>query len=223
MTVKGPSAGFAGTCSALSAAVWVAQYLHARVTHGPTSYNRADVALGMTWFDSAKFLVLSFLLLVPAALAVGRRTAECGRPASRPVAAVVVALSASAVGTALQFWPADWGSYAGTDAPSGPAYWGGPVQAVSSALLLPVAFAWLGVTAARAGALPWWLVPVLVVGGVTSAFLGGPLPPIPGIAWSVLGGWLLVVRSGEQRRPSPALTGEERPVWDNRRTANEPP
>lgn len=43
-----------------SAAIWVLQYLHALVTHGPTEYNRAQVLLGMTWFDSGKFLVLSF-------------------------------------------------------------------------------------------------------------------------------------------------------------------
>jgi hypothetical protein len=185
----------AGVCAVASAVIWALQYLHALATHGPTGYNRAKVLLGMTWFDSGKFLVLSFLLLVPAAMVMGRRAAGRGRPLPGRTALLITALGASAVTTAMQFWTADWGSYVGTSNPSGLAYWGGPLQAMSSAIVLPVAFGMVGVAAARVGALPWWLVPLLVVGAVATVFLAGPTPPVAGIAWLALGTWLLTAGS----------------------------
>lgn len=194
----------AGVCAVAAGAVWILQYLHALTTHGPTGFNRAQVAVGMTWFDSGKFLVLSFLLVAPAVVVIGRRAARRGQPLPRRTGLVLVALASSAVTTAMQFWPADWGSYAGTSTPTGIAYWGGPLQAMSSAVVLPLALAVLGFAAARVGAVPAWLVAVLVVGAVSTFFLAGPLPPIAGIAWLALGGWLLAASCLTRRRPEPA-------------------
>lgn len=194
----------AALCSMAAGAVWVLQYLHALTTHGPTGFNRAQVALGMTWVDSGKFLVLSFLLAAPAVVVIGRRAARRGHPLPWRAALVLVALASSAVTTAMQFWPADWGSYAGTSAPTGIAYWGGPLQAMSSAVALPLAIAVFGLAAARAGAVPAWVVMVLIAGAVSTFFLAGPLPPVAGVAWLALGGWLLAASRPPRRRPEPA-------------------
>jgi hypothetical protein len=66
------SALLAGTAAQTAAAIWMLQWGHALVAHGPVERDRQDLWLGMTWIDSAKFLAIAYLLLVPAMLYLGR-------------------------------------------------------------------------------------------------------------------------------------------------------
>lgn len=52
--------------------------------------------------------------------------------------------------------------------------------------------------------MPFWMAPVLVIGCLATYFIAGPLPPVPGLAWLTLGGWLLV-QPGWVRREGAAL------------------
>jgi hypothetical protein len=84
------------------------------------------------------------------------------------------------VGTALQFWGFEWGSYeqsfeeASIDA-------GGALQAVAT-LVLGAALIPLGIALARGRVLPAWAVPVLPVSALATFWLT-PTNVVPGLAW----------------------------------------
>lgn len=47
------TAALAGSAAQAAGVLWVLQWAHALVAHGPTGVNKAQVWLGMTWMDSA--------------------------------------------------------------------------------------------------------------------------------------------------------------------------
>ena len=53
-------------------ALWLVIWAHQMFTHGPTQENEKEILLGLTWMDSAKFLVLPFALFLLAAVAAHR-------------------------------------------------------------------------------------------------------------------------------------------------------
>lgn len=184
----------AGVAAQLAGVIWMLQWSHALIAHGPTQVNRQQIWLGMTWADSGKFLALAYLLLIPGVLLL-RRRAE-GRRASRVSGPVLVGvLVAAAVGTALELGVSQWGSY--RQSAGAVAAVAGPFASLMRAVALPIAWLLFGVGAVRGRVLPAWLLALLVIGSLAAFFIAGPLPPVPGMVWLVFGGWLL------SRAPAP--------------------
>lgn len=165
--------------------LWLLIWLHGARTHGVTQVNEKRLWLGLTWMDSAKFLVVSFLAVLLAlylSAKVGRPLSRWGRLAWGASLAVV---AVQVVGVALQFWPFPWGSYRVTfEARSGFTSVGGPLQAVAS-LLGVLLLALAAVALAQAGAVRLWVVPVLAVGMLTTFYLT-PASWVPALAWLLM-------------------------------------
>jgi hypothetical protein len=93
-------------------AVWLLVCAQQAYAHGVTQENEKEIVLGLTWMDSAKFLVIPFGLLMAT---MGALRARRGRPGSLGRAGFAVTSSALAlliVSVALEFWTFPWGSYA---------------------------------------------------------------------------------------------------------------
>lgn len=197
-----PAAVTAGAAAQLGGVIWVLQWAHVLVAHGPTSFNEAQVWLGMTWMDSAKFLSWSYLLLTPGVLYLASSMRDAGdRLAAGLGALVAVTLVVCAITTPFEFLTAQWGSYRAYVGALDPAIAvAGVVRALASSVLLAVALAVMAIRAGRRGVLPYWMAPVLVVGCMSTYFIAGPLPPVAALAWLMFGGWLLVQHVGEARR-----------------------
>ncbi len=86
------------------AALWLLVWLHGAVAHGLTQENERRLWLGMTWMDSAKFLVLPFAGLALALVLSGR----AARPLRGWGRGVWIVVGVQTVGVALQFWPFPW-------------------------------------------------------------------------------------------------------------------
>ncbi len=183
------------------AALWLLVWLHGAVTHGLTQENERRLWLGMTWMDSAKFLVLPFAGLA-VALVLSGRVARPLRGWGRGVwIAAVVVVAVQTVGVALQFWPFPWGSYpmSFATAPAATSI-GGALQAVGSLAggLLMMA---TGVAFVRAGVFRGWAVLVLAVGMLATFYLS-PVSWLPAVAWLLVAG--AVWRGGQRLVPGPA-------------------
>lgn len=196
-----PSAALAGVAAQLAGVLWVLQWAHALVAHGPTGFNQAQVWVGMTWMDSGKLLALSYLLLTPGVLYLARLLREAGDALASGLAAfAAVILATCAITTPLEFLTDGWGSYGTYVGAFEPAVGvAGRVRTLASSVVLTVALAVVAVRAARRRLLPFWMAPVLVVGCLATSFIAGPLPPVSGLAWLTLGGWLLVQHGGVRR------------------------
>ena len=121
------SARLAAPAAVTGATLWLALWVHFVAAHGFDQSDDERTVLGLTHYDSAKLLVVCAILF---AIAVSG-----ARPRSRPAAAgravAIGALAALAVGAALAFWPAPWGSYE-FDQSGGVTAAGGAVAAVST-------------------------------------------------------------------------------------------
>lgn len=168
----------------VAGAVWLLVWAHQAYAHGVTQENEKRIVLGLTWMDSAKFLVIPFTLLMAT---MGALRARRGRPSwlGRVGFAVTKgALALLTVGVALEFWAFPWGSYAQDFDEPLPKY-GGLVQTLAS-LAFTVGALLLAFDLSRNRVLPIWIGLILVVGAVTTIYLT-PVLPVPGLAWLVLG------------------------------------
>lgn len=194
-------AGAAAVAALFAGVLWLVVWIHQMAAHGTTQDNEMNMSLGLTWMDSGKFLVLAFILLIPGISFIGRRAQALGDEGTRKRAGIVVVLLCLAgLGTALEFWFFDWGSYEETfESKGGITTVGTALQALFSSLLLTIALIAFGFTASRNGAMPYWLATVLVLGSLATVFLT-PVFPVPGASWLVFGLWLLLGSRGRGQR-----------------------
>ncbi len=172
--------------------LWLLVWLHQRQTHGPTAENEERVLLGLTWLDSAKFLVVPLVLVLIGIAALYGLRERPGLLGKVGFAVTVAGLGLMTVGTALEFWSFPWGSYAvGFGAPLPRV--GGLLQALST-LAFTAGLAVFNLDLVRARVMPPWAAPVLVLGAFATFFLT-PVNLLPGLAWLLLG-WVLWSRRG---------------------------
>jgi hypothetical protein len=184
-----------GPASLVAGVLWLLVWLHQQEAHGRTQDNEMNLVAGLTWMDSAKFLVPIILLVFVGLWSLYRRRVRPG-PLGQ-VGAVVTfgGLALVIVTTALEFWPFPWGSYdvtfdeatgfAGSNA-------SGAIQAVAS-LIVGLGMVILSLDLVRAKVIPIWVAPVLIIGALATVYLS-PVFWMPGAAWLVLGIVLLLKR-----------------------------
>lgn len=146
--------------------VWSLAWVHLVLAHGRTTNNEMNVVLGMTWMDSSKFLVVSFVLLGVAL--VGLASQRAGNDLAWKAALIVtyVGLAVATAGVILGFWTMPWGSYAVSRSSGLPAV-GGALTSLGS-LLLVLGLVPAAVGLRRAGVMSWWAVLVLAVGAISA-------------------------------------------------------
>lgn len=179
--------------------LWLVVWFHQHLTHGPTEVNEQRIFLGLSWLDSGKFLVIPLILLLIAIVSLyslRERPRLLGRMGFIVTVAGLVGLI---VGTALEFWSFPWGSYAiGFEATL--PRWGGLIHALST-LVFTIGLIVFSIDLVRAGVMPVWVAPVLVLGGFSTIFFT-PTFLLPGLAWLLLGVVLWLRRDRAAERPS---------------------
>lgn len=161
--------------------------------------NEKNLVLGLTWMDSGKLLVVPLACFLTSVVGLYRLLREPGRLGRVGVAGSVAALALLIVGTAVQFWRFDWGSYARDfeDASIGAV---GALQSLATLMLAPALIP-LGIACARRRVLPAWVVPVLPISAIATFWLT-PTNVLPGLAWLGLAGVLWWRTRADHRLPA---------------------
>lgn len=180
--------------------MWALVWFHGTQTHGLTQENEMRLWLTTTWMDSSKLLCLPFAAVLVGLYLVGR-DARMGRVTRVLWVLLLLVVAVQAVAVLVGNLPFPWGSYELTfeeieESNRYPAVvsQAGAAQAMGSLIgtvfLVPV-----GIAMARTRRVPWWAVPALVI-GMLSTFFTSPASWIPAV------GWLLVSAGTALKRRS---------------------
>jgi hypothetical protein len=180
---------WAGSAGVAAGLLWLVVWQHQMLTHGATTINEKRLYLGLTWMDSAKFLVLPFALMLIAVLGLYALRGDPGWFGKGAFALTAGALLVMVVAVVFQFWMFRWGSYEVSFETAGAIpNAGGIIQAIAT-LILTVGCILFAIDLTRARAFPWLGILLLPLAAVTTIFLT-PVFVIPGLAWLAIGGIL---------------------------------